>query len=260
MKRTLFFLLIAGLLPFKYAQSQSETEVNRLKQRLQNSQADTNRVNLLLELAHSFVIKPGEFAIDLDTALLLSRQAYGLSRSLGYLKGQGLSYLLAAQANREKGNKQLGMQLNRRATDLLATVGTLENQADTYIEQAAYYTVSRQDLIQQVGLYERAISLLQRSGNKLKLADAFMYRGDLYQLQSNNAQGLKDLLLALSLYRSIGYTHLQEIYDLLGFVYSKVGDYEEGIKYGLLAMQTVEAAKDTVKLAKVYSRLGKTYH
>ncbi|GAB2591107.1 hypothetical protein GCM10027190_44630 [Spirosoma areae] len=235
-------------------------KVDSLKKALSLAISDTNRIKLLIKLGHSYVIKPGEFAIDLDTALQLSRKAYGLSRSIGYLKGQGLSYLLAAQSNREKGNKQLGMLFNKRAINLLAKLGTPEDQADTYIEQAAYYTISNQDIIQQIHLYKRAVRLLQRSGNKLKLADALAYRGDLYQLQSNNTQALKDLHYALRLYRSIGYTHLQEIYDLLGFVFSKMGDYEEGIKYGLLAMQTVEAANDTVKLAKVYSRLGNTYH
>ncbi len=256
----LWFIGTSSLVSTVRAQSYKPVEVENLKNALIVALHDTNRISLLVELGHSYVIKPGELATDLDTALLLSRQAYTLSRSVGYVKGQGLSFLLAAQANREKGNKQLGMQLNQRAIDLLKTVGTSENQADMYMEQAAYYTVSNQDLIQQIRLYEKAVALLQRAGNKLKLADALSYRGDLYQLQSNNAQGLSDLRQALSLYQSIGYNHLQEIYDLLGFVCSKTGDYEEGVKYGLLAMQTVEAAKDTVKLAKVYSRLGNTYH
>jgi two-component sensor histidine kinase len=256
----LWFIGLSSLVGTVGAQSYQPVGIDSLKKSLSLTLSDTNRIKLWVELGHNYVVKPGEFAIDLDTALLLSRQAYRLSRSVGYVKGQGLSYLLAAQANREKGNKQVGMQFNKRATDILTKFGTPENQADTYIEQAAYYTVSNEDLIRQIRLYEQAVALLQQSGNKLKLADALLHRGDLYQLQSSNTQGLKDLNQALSLYDSIGYTNLQEIYDLLGFVYSKIGDYGEGIKYGLLAMRTVEAAKDTVKLAKVYSRLGNTYH
>ncbi|WP_020604592.1 tetratricopeptide repeat-containing sensor histidine kinase [Spirosoma spitsbergense] len=256
----LWFIGLTLLVGPVEAQSNQPIGGDSLKKLLLLSKPDTSQIIQLVALSHKYVIKPGESVPDLDTALLLSEQAYKHSRSLGYVRGQGLSYLVAAQANREKGNRHLGMRLNQQAGNLLMKVGTPEDQADTFIEKAAYYSVSSEDLIQQVCLYERAVALLQRSGNKLKLADALMYRGDLYQLQSNNTKALKDLLQALSLYRSTGYDHLQEIYDLLGFVFSKMGDYEEGIKYGLLAMQTVEAARDTVKLAKVYSRLGKTYH
>jgi two-component sensor histidine kinase len=49
------------------------------------------------------------------------------------------------------------------------------------------------------------------------------------------------------------------VYDLLGFVSSKMGDYEAGIDYGLRAMQAAEAQGDSSKLAKLYSRLGITY-
>ncbi|MFD1141180.1 histidine kinase dimerization/phosphoacceptor domain -containing protein [Larkinella insperata] len=260
---TRFLLLLLGLTLHNFysgAQVNLLTKVDSLRKLPLLEKQDTNWVNRLVELGHAYVIKRGEEASDLDTALLLSRQAYQLSRTLAFRKGEGLSYLIAAQANREKGNKQKGQQLTRRALGLLTKYGSLQNKADLYIELAAYYTVSNQDLIQQISLYEQIVPLLQKAGNKLNLADALKYRGDLYQLQSNNVQSLKDLHQALALYQSIGHTQLQELYDLLGFVSSKIGNYEAGVKYGLLALKTVEASKANYKLAKVYSRLGITYH
>ncbi len=234
-------------------------EIGGLLKTLQHAKPDTNRVKLLVKVGHIYVIKHGELASDLDTALLLSQQAYGLSRSLNYPRGRGLSYLIAAQAYREKGQKERGWQLTQRAIALLTKYGSPEDRADMYIEQAAYHTVSSEGLTEQIRLYEQIVPLLEHVGNPLKLADALAYLGDLYQLHSSNIQALINLRRALALYKSIGHTRLEEIYDLLGFVSSKVGDYEEGIRYGLLAMKTVESAKDSVKLTKVYSRLGITY-
>ena len=230
-----------------------------LRHQLRTSRADTNRVHQLLALGHLYILKPGQFTGDLDSALRLSGQAYALSRTLGYRRGLGRSYLVAAQAYREQGDPQRGRQLVNQALELLGPYGSREDQADAYMEQAAYYSVSREDLREKIRLYDKSIGLLERTRSTLKLADALRYRGDLHQLQSNNAQALKDLHRALYLYESIGHPRLQEVYDLLGFVSSKMGDYEDGIAYGLKAMQKAEAQGDSGKLAKLYSRLGITY-
>lgn len=256
-------LWLLGLLLFPFlTKAQFFIPINKLDgllKALRQAGPDTNRVNLLVKIGHIYVIKHGELTPDLDTALLLSQQAYVLSRSLNYPRGRGLSYLIAAQAYREKSQKQRGWQFVQWAIPLLTKYGTSEDRADVYIEQAAYHTVSSEGLIEQIQLYEQVVPLLEHANNPLKLADALAYLGDLYQLQSNNVAALLNLRRALALYESIGHTRLEEIYDLLGFVSSKVGDYEGGIHYGLLAMKTVEATKDSVKLTKVYSRLGITY-
>lgn len=223
------------------------------------SKPDSNRVKVLLEIGQSYIFKPGQLESDLDTALLMSRQAYGLSRSIHYFRGQGLSELTSAQAYREKGNKALGRQSVQRAIDLLTKHGTKEDLADAYMELANFYTVAKADIQEKIRIYDHIILVLQNSNDKLKLAEAFKYRGDLYQLHSNNIQAMTDLKQALALFESIGHRQMQEVYDLLGFVSSKMGDYEAGIKYGLLAMQKAESFKDSVKLVKLYSRLGITY-
>ncbi|HEX8531709.1 MAG TPA: hypothetical protein VF646_16870, partial [Cytophagales bacterium] len=74
----------------------------------QTNPSDTARVHQLLELGHRYIMKPGQHADDLDTALQLTRQAQDLSRSLGYQRGQGLGLLRSAQAYREQGDPQRG--------------------------------------------------------------------------------------------------------------------------------------------------------
>jgi two-component sensor histidine kinase len=225
----------------------------------QANPAGTARVHQLLALAHHYVMKPGQHAGDLDAALRLSQQAQDLSRRLGYPRGEGLALLTAARAHREQGDPPRGRQRVSQALALLARYGSREDLAEVYMEQAAYYSVSRADLRAKISLYDKSIGLLERSRDTFKLADALKYRGDLHQLQSNNEQALSDLRRALTLFESIGYPRLQEVYDLLGFVSSKTGDYEAGIRYGLQAMKKAEAQGDSGKLAKLYSRLGITY-
>jgi two-component sensor histidine kinase/tetratricopeptide (TPR) repeat protein len=248
-----FFLRVSAL-----AQSFS-AKVDSIQKVLKASPHDTNRVKILLDLGHLYIVKPGELASDLDTALLLSRQAYALSRSLSYQPGRARSYLMAAQAYRERGNNHYGKRFTQRAIALLTKYGNPEERADAFIELATYYTIKVNDLNHKIGLYEKAVPLLEKTGNKLKLADALKYRGDLYQVREDYTRSLRDLRQARNLYLSIGYTHLQDLYDLLGIASANAGNRKEGLQYGLLALKTAVQFKDSSMLCTICNRLGLVY-
>ena len=256
-----FLFLVAGLLMIgQTARSQSVSSLtDSLRNLLHSSLPDTNRVKLLLALGRVYIFKPGEQKVDLDTAIIVAQQAFRLSHQIAYERGKGLSYLVVGQAQREKGNKKLGKSLIQQAINKLAKWGTEDDQADAYIEMANYYTLADEDLTEKTKLYERAVPLLQQTSAKKKLADALKYRGDLYQIQNKNAQALSDLRQALELYRSIGHTQLQDVYDLLGTVSTATGDFENGLHYGLLALKTAQQANDSSLSVTLFNRIGITY-
>jgi two-component sensor histidine kinase len=73
-------------------------------------------------------------------------------------------------------------------------------------------------------------------------------------------QALANLSKALALYQSINYPQLQGVYDLLGYIHLRLGDYQEGLRYGLLAVKTAEQLGDsTMQLCTIYNRVGVTY-
>jgi two-component sensor histidine kinase len=251
---------LALFVPAARAQLVQVVPIDSLVRALQRTGPDTNRVNLLLELGRQYIFKKDELASDLDTALLLSRQAQALSDTLGYGRGLGLSFLTAAQAHHEKKAREPARQYALRAIDVLTRYGTPADQGDAYAQLATYYPISGDGLTEKNRLYEKIVGLYERANSPLKLADALRYRADLRQVQGQNVQSLADLRRALDLYQRAGYERLQQVYDLLGFVSTKIGDYEAGIRYGLKAMQTAEATKDTFLLGNMYSRLGIMYH
>jgi two-component sensor histidine kinase len=102
--------------------------------------------------------------------------------------------------------------------------------------------------------------LRTQAGDKKRQADVGKDLGDLYALQGSMAQALIELRKALALYQSINYPYLQGIYDLLGIISTELGDYQEGLKYGLKAVETAEAVDDSsLQLCTIYNRLGITY-
>lgn len=254
-----FFGLLTCLLVLgQTAWAQAAPVADSLRRQLALSAPDTNRVLLLLALGRHYILRPGERTSDLDTALTLVRQASRLSLALAYRRGQGLSYLAAGQATREKGNSQQGLAFTRRARTLLKA-GTPEDRADTYLELASYCTIEGPDLAKKTQFYEQLIPLLQQSPAKRKLADALTYRGDLYQLQNKYLLAMRDLQQALVAYQSIGYTRLQSLYDLMGNVATEMHDLEQGLRYGLLGLKTAEQFGDSSLLVTSYNRVGITY-
>jgi two-component sensor histidine kinase len=84
--------------------------------------------------------------------------------------------------------------------------------------------------------------------------------GELQQLKGDYGHAILTLKEALRLYQSIDYPALHGTYDLLGRVSSQLGNDDQAVKYGLLAIQVAEQLNDTtMQLATIYNRMGKTY-
>jgi two-component sensor histidine kinase len=235
--------------------------IDSLNVLLQQSRPDTNRANLLLELARSYIMKPGEQASDLDTALLLVRQGYSISRYFRYTKGEGNAYLIGAQAYREKGDVQQARRFGQTAINRFSKNGNTAERAAAYMEMGNTFGNSNEELRQKIRYYESALRLFQQVGNLERQAVTLKELGDYYQLLWEHARALALLKQALTIYQKIGQKDLQGLYDLLGHVSTELDDFKAAISYGLLAVKTAELRKDTtLQLCTIYNRLGRTHY
>ncbi|RIV19481.1 tetratricopeptide repeat protein [Fibrisoma montanum] len=264
MKRLLISLFVLGLLLLEatslIAQPKAHS-IDSLNVLLKQSRPDTSRANLLLELARSYVLKPGELASDLDTSLLFVRQAYSLSRTLGYAKGQGTSYLIGGHAYREKGTVQKARQFDQMAINLFVKHHYPADLAAAYLEMGDTYGIASEELNIKISFYKAALPLFEQSRQWERLATTLKVLGDLNGIRHENAEALQQLKRALAIYKYIHYPDLQGVYDLMGDVSNKLGDFQNGLKYGLLALKTAVLRKDkTLQLCTIYNRLGMTYY
>ncbi|QIP13849.1 hypothetical protein G8759_15135 [Spirosoma aureum] len=268
MKRSLIFLIITGLLLFNYAHAQSEEEIKRLKnikrlkEQLPFIPPDTNRANLLLELAKSYIENPGKQVVsDLDTGIRLIRQGYTISRHLHYLKGQGNAYFIGAQAHRKKGDTKLGRAFGQTAVNIFARIPAVYDQARAYMEISRTYSISPEDLPFRIQNHEKALLIFRQLGKKELEAATLKELGEFHELLNLRTKALAYLKLSLAIYQSIGYKDIEWVYCLLGQVSSKLGDFKSGVYYGLLALKTAESLKDTtMQLCTIYNQLGITYY
>jgi len=235
--------------------------IDEIRTDLKKSTTDTGKANQLLNLALCYVYKPGETAHDLDSALLLVKQAEGINAHFHSKKIEAKSYFVYSNALREKGNTTLGREYIEKSLALHKTLSEPADMGGAYLELSNYYPSRKlEDVKKRKEYFELALPLFRSAGDKEKQALILKNLGDFNQIQGNEILAMKELKEALAIYLSIGYKNLQGVYDLLGTVSSNMGDYPGAVKYGLLAVKVAEETKDTSsQLSTVYHRLGVAY-
>jgi two-component sensor histidine kinase/tetratricopeptide (TPR) repeat protein len=147
-----------------------------------------------------------------------------------------------------------------KAIDLCTANGYRQQAGEAYLELGNSYANTGQDLEEKIRCYRQGLQWFVRAGNRRRQADVRKDLGDLYTTKGDNAHSLLELGKALALYRAIGYRELQGVYDLMGIVATILGDYRNGLRYGLLAVKTAEDLGDsTLQLCTIYNRVGITY-
>lgn len=230
---------------------------------LQDSKADTNRVVLLLKLGQHHIFKPGEATADLDSGLILIQQAEQLSQQLHYEKGLGKSYCALSQVYREKGDKEQGLQFVEHAISLLSQNNYQEELGDAYMEKRHYYSIygTEEESTARIRMAELALASFQKAENSLKQAECLQELGDLYAIIEKFGEAITQLNEALRLFNTVGHERVHGVYDMLGAIYTHLGDSKEGLRYGLLAVKTAEMLQDSSsQLCTIYNRVGMTYY
>ncbi len=253
-------LLAIALLPCRAQQTQLKP-IDEIRAELKKTQVDTVRANLLLELALSYVFKPGEYATDLDTALVLVKQAEGINQQIQSKKLQAKAFFVYSNALREGGKTEAGKQYIEKSLEVYKTISDPANMAEAWLELSKYYSGETDASLAKKREYlENALPLFRETGNKERQAEVLKILGDLSQWHGHYLEGMKELREALAIYLSIGYKDLDGVYDLLGTISSEMGDYPGAVNYGLRALEIAESRHDTtMQLCTICNRLGIAY-
>jgi tetratricopeptide (TPR) repeat protein len=231
-----------------------------LKLLLLKSKPDTNRVNLLLKLGELNIL-PGRYKQSMmDSALVYAQQANKLAQSLRYYPGYGNSCLLLATVYAEKQARTQGKPFAQKAIAIFKVYGPKMKLADSYLALTENLEWEGSDLIEMIRLSKLALAIYRQEQDKEKEGTALKRWGKVLMFKGEREKGLEKLKQSLVVYQSVNYLQVQELYSLIGLNYLIGGKNEEALKYGLLAVKTVEDLKDSSQSAAViYDYIGVTY-
>lgn len=260
-KKYFLFIITLAFSCFLHAQDDEKKSIAQLQSLLKTSNSDLTRSNAMLDLALGYILKPGEFANDLDSAHLLIGKAEVINKEgLGNKEVEAKIYYTYSNLFREKGDQDKGKLFCQKSIEIYKKLSPTDAFGEAYFELANYYGWDDNEYLPKRDAFSKALAVFKNTGNKSKQGFALKNIADLDYTKNYYGQALVELHQALDIYKSISYKKLQGVYDLLGAVSNNIGDFPTAVKYGLLAVQACEALKDTsLQLCTVYYRLSVSY-
>ena len=223
---------------------------------LPKNRADTFQVNRFIQLGQFYVYKPESSRADLDSAFLYYKQAFVLSRKLGFNRGEVRSMFVLGAVQAEKNELGLAAITHNKAIDICRKMGFLLLEAEGWYYLGEVHQITETTIPRKIRFYTQSMELYKRAGKIDKQAYVLKRIADINYLAGNLEVSLRQLLEALRLYQSIHFAGLHHTYNMLVSVNITMGNYEDAIKYGHAAIETSRAVRDTVDLYYFYLQLG----
>jgi two-component system NtrC family sensor kinase len=241
------------LVAFLYSNAQP---VTNLTSSLVNSQPDSNRVKLLIDLSEEYYFsKP-------DSCLFLANQAIELARKIKFVSGEKTALNRAGEALRFLGDypRALEMQfkaleLNRQVGDKggegtsLSFIGFIYANLTEYRQALNYLTQSKKiyDHVTNPVMISFNLSNIGNAYEGLNMLDSALYFQDKAQeistlLKQGQAGNLKVL-----------------IGTRLGIIYARMNKTELALQYFQSALQNAYLINDKVNPSKIQHRIAETF-
>jgi two-component sensor histidine kinase len=241
--------------------AQQHDNISDLRAKLAHTDDNGVKTELYIRLSTLYLTKPGELKNDLDSATFLNNEALKLSRRFNFEKYEANALLLGGKILLEAGNKTKARAAVATALAFAQQHNLLVEQGECYEAEAQFYDNENDGIANKLRLQEMATKLYREAGDKEKEATALKYTGDYLHLRGRASEALTALEQALALYKEIGFKELQGVYNLMGNVYTQLGNYHLSIKYELLSAQTAESLGDnSLQLSSIYNHIALTYY
>jgi len=252
------FVLLLGSL-CTVGQNINRQLVNQLLIQLKKSKADEKRVAILLELGKFHIFKPGEAKTDLDSGLTYLQEAQNLSNSLHFLSGQHETESIVIIALMEGGNRAAGQARFTQLINDCNRSGDRKTEASAHVKLGIWLRnidPDYQDVFEnfnQALLIYKSLKDQENEINVLQeIAITHLYEGKIDQAET-------ELLTVLNRYKFIHYPKLHYTYNLLANVGRVKGEFNKGLLYSMLCVESMNKTNDTLSIAPFYADLAQMY-
>lgn len=240
---------------------------DELRQRLQESKQDSNRILLLHALGKTYLAEEysDTRSSSIDTAIGIFKHASRLSDTL-QLKGFWIeSKLSEGDAHLLKEETAEGLQLFSEVATIYQAQGDKQKEARTWLRLARQMSGDAAYFREIEVYYNKAIQLYAQANNVEREAAARTSLADHLFSANRFDEAEKQLLQALDLRRKIGNTKVSLIYLMLSQINRYRGAYEKSLLYATRSVDNAVQNNDTGivdifygELALVLDELGRS--
>lgn len=256
------FLVLFAMLSLAQTSNLDELPLTVLRQKLATGTDDTTKVQVQLALGHLMLLKPTKDQKDIDTAITLAAQAAVLSRRLNYHFGIINAMLLSTETYYSRGDGNTGERIAREALAFSQLHNNSEGEARSYHLIAQHYPMGKPDSLRmRIDFMNKAIAIFRKNGNILWLSYLLTGNADLMFQANRITEGLRLLFEALNLGKGVSRRTVEGIYWNIGRISYNLGDYNNALKYNLLALETAKEVNDTtLQVCVINHFIASTYN
>lgn len=258
---SLISIMTALMLP-GMAQVMRLPPLDEIRANLRKTHTDTGRADGMLNIALSYVFRPGEDKSDLDSAMLWAKEVERINVRLQDKRIAAKTYFVYSNIHRESGNPAAGHAAIERSLALYRTIDAPSDMGEALMEETNYFSGDDDAMVEKKKVsYGEALNLFRRAGNRLREADALKNLGDFDNVLGKDLRlSMKELKEALAIYTSIGFDQLYGVYITLANLCNEEGDYPNLLRYCELAVKYGERTGDTsLQMSRIYAETGKAY-
>ena len=245
-----FICTFAHLHIYTSAISQNK-KIDSLRNILQNSKEDTNKVNSILELTWQ-LIQVGDY----NEAFTYSNKSISLSKKMGFDKGRMKAYNYLGYFYYTQGNYPDALKNYLEELKIIEKAGSKKDLARCFDNIGSVYD-QQANSTEALKNYTEAIKIRQALGDKQGISDSYLNIGTSNVNAGNLEEGLNKIRLSLKLREEIGDKKgIANACNNLGAIAGMKGDYVESIKYFRRALDLEKEIGDNENLSVSYYNIG----
>lgn len=236
-----------------YGISDSAVSVNRLCQKLDATNEDTAKINLLNALSVSYN------TINLDTALLYAQRALDLAKAINWPAGVakaydnlGLNYLDKGEYNTALINYKCEQRIYEIAHRSPALVQAFKNIGEVYFRLNKYP--------QALEYYYKAMNIAERNKLHIEEAKCLINIGNIFKSERNYETAIGYIEKSKLIFMQERSMELLAVADLfLGDIFFEQGQQDSSMIYYKNALEIAKSVSDSRSIAKVLENMGNVY-
>ena len=240
------------------AQLAANLSQHELRQLLQESKQDSNRILILYELGRTYLkqVNSDKKKYMMDSAAAIFNHALRLSDTL-QLKGFWFeSTLLVGEAHLNKDDTVEGKKRFFEVASIYHAKGDIQREARTWLRLARKMNWYQEKNAEIEAYFDKAIKLYAQAHNIEREAAARTLLADFHYNLDRADLTEKELLKALDLFNQTGSTKVSDVYFSLSYVNRYRGAYEKSLLYATKCVENAERNNDTSYLDYYYGELA----
>ena len=245
----LFLILCASVTIGEAQNHRTDSLLNELQQ----VTVDTQRVNLLCDIAHAYA------STDATTGMDYVQQALQLADEIAYSKGRLKAISIQGHLYWVQGEYQKTIELCQEALEKDSIFRYPELSFNvTNLITIAYARMG--DFARALDYYDRELTIAQQQGDPKLLAIAYSNVGGIYSMQGDHPKALENFTRSAKMAEQANDKSGLCITNInIGATLSELGSYQEALTYFQKALVLAQQLENRRLMASIHTSIGEAY-